>query len=93
MDGESSGAIIVDLGVRDLSWAPFCFLYNYIDNIVNTSLSWPGSKVSLYADDMCTMLFKSSIQMLTTCADVQNDGLKYWVTANHLTFSSSNVNI
>ena len=40
------------------------------------------------------MLFKSSIQILTTRTDVQNyiDGLNYWVTANHLTFSSSNVN-
>jgi len=30
--------------LRDLSWASSCFLYIYIDDIVNTSLS-PGSKI------------------------------------------------
>ena len=71
--------------LRDLSWPPFVLIY--IDGIVNTSLS-PGSKISLYADDM--MLFKI-INSNADYIDLQNDidGLNYWVTANHLTFSSS----
>ena len=65
---------------------PLLFLI-YIDDIVNTSLS-PGSKISLYTDDM--MLFKI-INSNADYIDLQNDidGLNYWVTANHLTFSSS----
>jgi len=45
-------------------------------------------KISLYADDM--MLFKI-INSNADYIDLQNDidGLNYWVTANHLTFSSS----
>ena len=64
VDGESSGTISVDSGEPQGSvLGPLLFLI-YIDDIVNTSLS-PGSKISLYADDM--MLFiKSSTQMLTT---------------------------
>ena len=52
-------------------------LYDYrlYDDIVNTSLS-PGSKISLYTDDM--MLFK----IINSNADYIN-GLNYLVTANH----------
>ena len=48
----------------------------------------PGSKISLYTDHM--MLVKI-INSNTDYADVQNDidGLNYWVTTNHLPFSSS----
>jgi len=71
--------------LRDLSWAPFYLLH--VDDIINTSLS-QDSKISLYTDDM--VLFKI-INSKADYADLQNDidGLNYWVTANHLTFSSS----
>ena len=87
VDGESSGTLSVDSGVPQGSvLGPLLFLI-YIDDIVNTSLS-PGSKISLYADDM--MLFKI-INSNADYIDLQNDidGLNYWVTADHLTFSSS----
>ena len=87
VDGESSGTLSVDSGVPQGSvLGPLLFLI-YIDDIVNTSLS-PGSKISLYADDM--MLFKI-IKSNADYIDLHNDidGLNYWVTANQLTFSSS----
>jgi len=70
--------------LRDLSWAPSCFLYIILMILlIRTSLSL-GSKISLYADDM--MLFKI-INSNADYIDLQNDndidGFElYWVTAN-----------
>ena len=84
VDGKSSDTISVDSSVPQGSvLGPLLFLI-YID----TNLS---SKVSIYADDM--MLLKT-IQSSADYADMQNDidSLNNWVTANHLAFSSQNVN-
>ena len=80
VDGKSSGTISVDSGVPQGSvLGPLLFLY--ILMILFTNLS-PGSKISLYADDM--MLFKI-INSNADYIDLQNDiGLKYWVTASIL---------
>jgi len=54
VDGESSGTISVDSGVPQGSvLGPLLFLI-YIDDIAY-KLIYPGSKISLYADDRCCL--------------------------------------
>ncbi len=88
MASRLHGAINVDSGVPQGSvLGPLLFLILYIDGITGTDLS-PGSKTSLYADDM--LLFKI-IKSNTDYIDLQRDidGLNNWVSTNHLTFNSS----
>jgi len=87
VDGKTSESISVDSGVPQGSvLGPLLFLI-YIDDVTHSALS-PGSKISLYADDM--LLFKT-ITSTGNYVELQEDidTLNNWVTTNHLSFNTS----
>jgi len=88
VDGETSESISIDSGVPQGSvLGPLLFLLIYINNVTHSALS-PGSKISLYADDM--LLFKTIIST-GDYVELQKDvdTLNNWVTTNHLSFNTS----
>jgi len=87
VDGKTSVSISVDSGVPQGSvLGPLLFLM-YIDDVTHSAPS-PGSKISLYADDM--LLFKT-ITSTDDYVELQKDvdTLNNWVTTNHLSFNTS----